>query len=120
MAMKATGQKVAREEEDAQSRESSPTKAQPPVQAAGEWLEQALLQTSCLGDHIPCAVWPGRNQSLRLQTCALSRTLVEKFSYGEPSYDIPDSCLSVHSWKPRLRLPILPHLNIGHSLPFSL
>lgn len=54
--MKATGQKVAREEEDAQSRESSPTKAQQPVQAAGEWLEQALLQTSCLGDHIPCAV----------------------------------------------------------------
>lgn len=54
--MKATGRKVAREEEDAPSRESSPTKAQPLVQAAGEWLEQALLQTSCLGDHIPCAV----------------------------------------------------------------
>lgn len=50
------GQKVARKEEGDQSTKSSPTKAQQPVQATGEWLEQALLWRSCPGDHIPCAV----------------------------------------------------------------
>lgn len=57
MATKATGQKVARRKKDAQSTKSSkPTEAQPPVQAAGGWLEQALLQRSCPEDHTPGTV----------------------------------------------------------------
>lgn len=73
MAMKATGQQMARVEKAAQSSKSSPTKAQRPVQAAGEWLKQALLQRSCL-DHTPCPVLPQRAtyQSLRLQRLVLS------------------------------------------------
>lgn len=59
MATKATGQKVARVEIAAQSSKSSPTKARQPVQAAGEWLKQALLQRSC-PDHTPFPVLPQR------------------------------------------------------------
>lgn len=108
MATTATGQKVARRKKDAQSTKSSkPTEAQPPVQAAGGWLEQALLQRSCPEDHTPGTVLAqGGTSPYACRDVCSPTHLSRKVQLLRTSYNVHGNCLSAQSRKPRLCLPI--------------